>query len=652
MPTMTPNPSKEPPPLYPSDPHAQARFIVSHVRMTITQKEGVQTLAVPATVHKILTSIRAVDNKTVFTDVQKQPFTLENFPSDKATFDTAFGTVIKDGRSTKVIIGFTITSANTFGKLKQAIMPVLQRCNTFMRPHLSTSWTRLDAITIGHLHLIHPTFADVDDLRSKMIYQLTETADRIQDRPEYHERLSEFISPDGKFTVPEIMFYPGRALGKMKSETVASDVIDIYIARESAQAINFLLEASSENKTRPLAVVPRDFKYNQPDTYAKLLSAQNNYLEQHRNIGLVAIPDDAMNHQKVKDIDGKEWKSMCDALRQAPGVAAVHRSKRIFDLGKWNISTKHDSWEDVKQWLDKHLLPLYNSIPANQRAHYKSYDDFTGPQRLQYKPPQTRNPSDASVISDYAQRIQNQMLGNLTVPMATQHKPPAWKSKRPKLVWTFNEDDFPPIATPISHKTIHDDISTGSQPSTTTTNSMTTISTGDESIRKLQAQWKKQKADLESNFQTKLTTLDSTVKILVTQLDSLDTRIDNKMSAMETKLIAVIGEKLAVSSLVAKVSAVMGGETSPYVTSASLDLTMTKWFAKVNNRLDGLVHPTGDSEQPRPHKKRQSVAHADVTMPTIDVDADAHDHMDKMDSMDEESDNPAELHSEQPAHTN
>jgi hypothetical protein len=166
---MTPPPLKDIPPHNASDPHAKARFVVSHVRMTITQKEGVQTLAVPATVHKILTSIRDVDNNTVFTDVQKKPFTLENFPSDKATFDTAFGTVIKDGRSTKVIIGFTLTSDITFGKLKQAIMPVLQQCNTFMCPHLSTSWTRLDAITIGHLHLIHPTFADVDDLRSKMV---------------------------------------------------------------------------------------------------------------------------------------------------------------------------------------------------------------------------------------------------------------------------------------------------------------------------------------------------------------------------------------------------------------------------------------------------------------------------------------------------
>jgi hypothetical protein len=388
MPTMTQPPFKDPPPPHDSDPHAHAHLVVSHVRMAITQKEGVQTLAVPATMHTIITSIRAVDNKTVFTNIKKQPFTLETFPSDKANFDTAFGTVIKDRRSTKVILGLTIASEITCGKLKQA---------TFMRPHLSTTWTRLDAINIGHLHLLHPTFADVDDLRNKMHAQLLDTANRIRDDPEYHEHLSDHLDHDGTFLVPEIMYYPGRALGKLGSENVASDAVDIYVARESAPVVNFFLEASTKNKTRPLAVVPRDFKYNQPDIYAKLLSAQNDYLEQHRNIGLVAIPNDAMHLQKVKDIDGKEWKSMYDALSQAQGVVAVHhRSKRVFDLGKWNISTTHDSWESVKQWLDKHLLPLYNSIPAEDRDTYKSYANFTGPQHLKFKPPS----STRSVVSE------------------------------------------------------------------------------------------------------------------------------------------------------------------------------------------------------------------------------------------------------------
>jgi hypothetical protein len=193
-----------------------------------------------------------------------------------------------------------------------------------MRPHLSTTWTRLDAITIGHLHLLHPSFADADDLRHKMHTQLLDTAYRIRDDQEYQEHLSNHLDHNGSFLVPEIMYYPGRALSKLSTENDASDVVDIYVVRTSAPAVNVLLEASTNNKTRPLAVVPRGFKYNQPDIYAQFLSAQNDYLEHHRNIGLVTISDDAIHKQKVKDIDGKEWKSMHDAIREAPGVAAVH----------------------------------------------------------------------------------------------------------------------------------------------------------------------------------------------------------------------------------------------------------------------------------------------------------------------------------------
>jgi hypothetical protein len=278
---MTQPDLRERPPPDGHDPHAQGRIIISHVRMNVTQKDGVHTLSIPSTLHKILNSLRDVDNKAIFEDIQRKPFSLETFPSDKATFDAAFGTVIKDGRSTQLLLGFTIKSRNTLGSLKQAIMPVLQRYGTFLRPHLSNTWECLDTITIGHLHLVHPTFADADDLKQKMTILVQET-----------------------FIHPESMFSPGRAQGKLDNHDVASDVMDVYIDRASASAIKYLLEASTENITRPLALVPRDFKYNQPDIYAKVLSTQNDYLEKHRNIGLVAISNDAMLHQKVTDIAG------------------------------------------------------------------------------------------------------------------------------------------------------------------------------------------------------------------------------------------------------------------------------------------------------------------------------------------------------------
>jgi hypothetical protein len=212
-----------------------------------------------------------------------------------------------------------------------------------------------------------------------MTQQLQDTVARIQDDPEYHDNVSAEFEHDGNFIPPEIMFYPGRAQGKLGTTEVTSDVIDVYIARSSTHAIKYLLEASTESLHRPLDVVPRNFKYHQPDIYAKLLSTQNDYLAKHRNIGLVAIPIDAMHHQKVKDIDRKEWTSMYTALCHGPDIVQIHASKRTFDIGKWNISTTHDSWEAVKAWLDKHLLALYNSIPANVRHTYPSYRDFPEP---------------------------------------------------------------------------------------------------------------------------------------------------------------------------------------------------------------------------------------------------------------------------------
>jgi hypothetical protein len=112
------------------------------------------------------------------------------------------------------------------------------------------------------------------------------------------------------------------------------------------------LEASSENQTRRLELVPCEFKYNHPDIYAKLLSAQNDYLETHRNIALIALPTNAMLHKRVTDIDGREWHSTQDVLSHGPGIAHAQAFKRTYDLRKWNISTKHDDLESMKRWFD------------------------------------------------------------------------------------------------------------------------------------------------------------------------------------------------------------------------------------------------------------------------------------------------------------
>jgi hypothetical protein len=84
---------------------------------------------------------------------------------------------------------------------------------------------------IGHLHLVHPTFADATDLTRKMIHQIQETVERIQGTEEYDDNLQPFLDHEGTFEPPEVMFYPDRALGKMGPDAVSSDVVKLYVAR-------------------------------------------------------------------------------------------------------------------------------------------------------------------------------------------------------------------------------------------------------------------------------------------------------------------------------------------------------------------------------------------------------------------------------------
>jgi hypothetical protein len=168
-------------------------------------------------------------------------------------------------------------------------------------------------------------------------------------------------------------------------------------------------------------------------------------------------------------------------------------------------------------------------------------------------------------------------------------------------VWTFNEEDFPPIAqTP--KQTTCDELSTDSHNSTATTNSMTTTASND-SIKRLQAQGTKQKAALETDFKAQLSTMDDTVAKVLNRMDAIDVRIETKMTSMQTSLQAMIDAKLDVPSLVMQVAAAIGGEASPFVTAASLKITMKGFMEQINGRIDNLA-PVSTG---KPSKRKKSL---------------------------------------------
>jgi hypothetical protein len=136
---------------------------------------------------------------------------------------------------------------------------------------------------------------------------------------------------------------------------------------------------------------------------------------------------------------------------------------------------------------------------------------------------------------------------------------------------------------------------------------MTTTASND-SIKRLQAQWTKQKAALETDFKALLSTMDDTVAKVLNRMDAIDVRIDTKMTSMQTSLQAMIDAKLDVPSLVMQVAAAIGGEASPFVTAASLKITMKGFIEQINGRIDTVApvstgKPSTSTSKPSKRKK-------------------------------------------------
>jgi hypothetical protein len=235
-----------------NDPmHGTIAIHISHVRLSIAQKATVKTVPIPSMIpsilHKIMNKIRDIDHTAIYHDILGQPVSLEQFPVDKDAFDIAFGTIVPEGRNSQVIVGLTIHSTKTFGTIKNAIMPTLRHMNTFMRPHHSTSWKNLDAIPIARLHEVHPSFADTSKVKADLIELLQMCVAKVSNENEYKLHLGNNPSE-----LPDLMLYTGRALGRLDTQDMTSDVLEIYVARPYVALMKYLFQISSTINGRKL----------------------------------------------------------------------------------------------------------------------------------------------------------------------------------------------------------------------------------------------------------------------------------------------------------------------------------------------------------------------------------------------------------------
>jgi hypothetical protein len=140
-------------------------YHVSVLKLSVSPNSG-QAINILTTTHKVLNAMRDFDKTAQFRDTNNKIISLENFPSDKETFDTAFKTSERVGRNPQVMIGFTLQSARTFSHIKKTIFNKLVVLNAYIRPHLMSTWNSIDTVTVAHVHHRSPKFADLTEVRT------------------------------------------------------------------------------------------------------------------------------------------------------------------------------------------------------------------------------------------------------------------------------------------------------------------------------------------------------------------------------------------------------------------------------------------------------------------------------------------------------
>jgi hypothetical protein len=196
----------------------------------------------------------------------------------------------------------------------------------------------MDTFPVGHVHKRNPKFADLDEILLDIETTLISVIHRNLENPE----LKKIRPDDDIWNLPEILIYPGHPQVEHKGTMAHSKAIEISTNRADSSHLKLLPQHSATLEGPDIQLVLRDLRFEMPKIHANILGAQNKYLESHRNITIAGICKEAMDVETVIDISGNHYPTMRKAIQAVPGIEQEYATRRITDLGKWNISTSVD----------------------------------------------------------------------------------------------------------------------------------------------------------------------------------------------------------------------------------------------------------------------------------------------------------------------
>ena len=486
---------------------------------------------------------------TLFYTATGEKIDVEDFPKEKAQFDAVFNTIITEECNQRLVVGFEIRSTSLFHPLKKSVWPLLTQQGIFMKKHPGPLLV-MDLVTLGFLHKAHPTFASPTCLREEIMTNLQENlAKRTTDE------LTAFNIPDdGK--IADIFVTPGQANGTYQNAPIHSNVVYLQAERTNVDLLRTCLEQCFH--TDSFVFIPNYLKRENSELYGNFLCRQNDFLENNRNIAIVALStkamdfDDQPSQESLDDDPNAASNAIWNVVRTIPGISRIDSCRRTFDLGKWNLTTTQEHYPSVCAWIDEHLATLFNSLPDDIQAT-SQFAEFPVPRRLTKTNRSNSNRMPQGSVSAYNQALASRFTASSKVTTVQRS---AWRPQRPvnDISYAFDDSEFPPMA-------------------------------------------KKQDTDTKStaslsNFGSSLNE-QSLKDAIAAEPEKLRDESSQREAAMDTRIQSIEASlsKLT-SAIVGQIFTQLSGTDSPFVTKTQLDEKLDRQFAmieKLSKQLEKIT---------------------------------------------------------------
>jgi hypothetical protein len=470
----------------------------------------------PKVLHSILR--RLVDScggDIEFRDVHSTVVDLDNFPQDKATFDSMFNTTVSDQRQRHILLVLEIRSVKTLYALKQIIWQWLSKHNVYMKPH-TLGLHQVDVCSPGWFSHTNPTYHSKERVNDDIILHTTSVMDDFSDetKQELLDTFPAYVTDGNKFEIPEFQLIHRTIVGKGSHGKSETEAFEVQIERQHSKVFKHIMElVFAKTSVDEMLFIPFSLKRDlSGDEYCTIIQQQNTYLENHRNISIVGVGTLRMHQPTNYDNNILHFNHL---LRTKPGVYRVDSTKRTPDLGKWNISTDKANYVSLTTWIDSNISAFFELVPAHDT---EIMEEFPTPRRLSRLP---SKPKSVSSSSSYAKKLQTAFTMNPPTHPATSilHRP-AWNRLPIDIQYSNSTNrEFPPLPT----KQNSDE--------TRSTASSTNLTFTDDSIKKAIAESKSEWQTETRQFQEEIRQSNTDLKL------SIKTMIDESLATQVKKIV-------------------------------------------------------------------------------------------------------------------